>query len=278
MQAWTVTSPQSQILVPAVQVARLINAIASQDHVALAAAVLQTVHESFPVEHCALFAYEGDRNPRLISAAGRDGPWRAIRLGTLYCRTYFERDHLPTLLKSRTGKGGDGPVLVCRTRASEVDDEYRKACFDELGICDRLAIVVRVSKVSWLSICVFRDESTGPFADSDVQTMLDLAPLLSSCAIRHYAADVDGEARFRDAVTDEVEKLCPNLTVREREVLLRILDGFTINRIAEDLKLRPTTVATYRMRAYEKLGVGSRRELFATVLRRRSATRAPFYA
>src|SRR5690606_14350383 len=122
------------------------------------------------------------------------------------------------------------------------------------------------------------DESTGPFADSDVQTMLDLAPLLSSCAIRHYAADVDGEARFRDAVTDEVEKLCPNLTVREREVLLRILDGFTINRIAEDLKLRPTTVATYRMRAYEKLGVGSRRELFATVLRRRSATRAPFYA
>lgn len=277
MQTWTVTSPQSQVLVPAVQVARLINAIASQDHVALAAAVLQTVQASIPVDLCALFAYEGERNPRLMSAAGTTGPWRAIRWSTLYCRSYFERDNLQTLLKSGTSMG-EGSAVVCRTHASELDDDYRRICFEDLHICDRLAIMVRASKVSWLSICVFRDEETGVFAEADVQALMGLAPLLSSCAIRHYAADVDGESRFRDTVTDEVEKLCPNLTVREREVLLRILDGFTINRIAEDLKLRPTTVATYRMRAYEKLGVGSRRELFATVLRQRSTVRAPAYA
>jgi DNA-binding CsgD family transcriptional regulator len=56
--------------------------------------------------------------------------------------------------------------------------------------------------------------------------------------------------------------------VREREVLLRLLDGLTTERIAADLDIRPTTVVTYRTRAYEKIGVRSRRELFAHVLRR----------
>ncbi|MNY54382.1 putative transcriptional regulatory protein NarL [compost metagenome] len=100
--------------------------------------------------------------------------------------------------------------------------------------------------------------------------MLGLAPLIASCITRHYAFDTDGESSFRGAVTDELSEICPQLTVREREVVQRILDGATTERIAEDLSIRPTTVITYRTRAYEKLGVSSRRELFATVLRKRN--------
>jgi len=59
--------------------------------------------------------------------------------------------------------------------------------------------------------------------------------------------------------------------LREREVLQRILDGVTTERIADDLHIRPTTVITYRTRGYEKMGVSSRRELFAAMLRRRGS-------
>ena len=95
--------------------------------------------------------------------------------------------------------------------------------------------------------------------------------MIANCATSHYALDADGQAGFRSTVTDELSEQCPQLTVREREVVQRILDGVTTERIADDLHIRPTTVITYRTRAYEKLGVNSRRELFAAMLRRRGA-------
>ncbi len=52
-------------------------------------------------------------------------------------------------------------------------------------------------------------------------------------------------------------------------MILRILDGVTAERIAGELGLKPTTVITYHSRAYEKLGIRSRREHFSTLWRNR---------
>lgn len=51
------------------------------------------------------------------------------------------------------------------------------------------------------------------------------------------------------------------LTPREREVVRQIAQGSTYREIAEDLGISEKTVATYRERASEKLGVRSRAEL-----------------
>lgn len=53
------------------------------------------------------------------------------------------------------------------------------------------------------------------------------------------------------------------LSVRERQVCLGVLEGKKTETIAGELALSPTTVTTYRKRAYDKLGIASRAALFA---------------
>ena len=53
---------------------------------------------------------------------------------------------------------------------------------------------------------------------------------------------------------------------REREVCERLLMGWTYDGVAADLGLSAGTVKTYRDRAFERLGIHHRNELFALAL------------
>ncbi len=268
---WMIDSNQSNLPVGAGQIARLVREIGNKDRAALAAQILDIIKGYMPVHHCTMFAYDADRNPRLLSGASLSNHWVTFNTATLYIRDFFRKDGILPLIRSMPPSSGEPRVLVHRQSGQDVSDiDYRVACYDHIGIIDRLAALVSVGKGQWVSTNLYRDRSAGCFTSSEVQSFLDLAPLLASCAAQHYHSDIDGETIYRNLVTDGIHELCPSLTMREREVLLRILDGVTTERIAVDLQIRPTTVITYRTRAYEKLGVSSRRELFATVLRQRA--------
>ena len=64
------------------------------------------------------------------------------------------------------------------------------------------------------------------------------------------------------------KKIAPfdRLTERERDVCERILLGYTSIGIGLDLNIAPSSVVTYRRRAYEKLGIATQNELFALCL------------
>jgi len=51
-----------------------------------------------------------------------------------------------------------------------------------------------------------------------------------------------------------------DLSLREQEVLVRVLDGKKIEDISHDLEISPSTVKTYLCRSYRKLGVDSRED------------------
>ena len=56
------------------------------------------------------------------------------------------------------------------------------------------------------------------------------------------------------------------LSEREFTVLLKIAEGFTTAEIAEQLKLNPKTVGTYRSRILEKMGISTTAELTRYVI------------
>jgi DNA-binding CsgD family transcriptional regulator len=60
---------------------------------------------------------------------------------------------------------------------------------------------------------------------------------------------------------------CTGLPLRERQVCARILYGLSSAGIGVDLALRESTVKTYRKRAYDRLRIGSERELITWYLR-----------
>ena len=51
------------------------------------------------------------------------------------------------------------------------------------------------------------------------------------------------------------------LTAREREVMVRVAEGYTNSQIAEELRLGVKSVETYRARVMDKLGLASRADL-----------------
>ncbi len=114
--------------------------------------------------------------------------------------------------------------------------------------------------------------------------MLELARkqvALSSRAVRPAAMDAALESvEARTAATPPIPpgrmrerllELGPELTARELDVCVRLLQGMTHDGIAVDLGVSLTTVKTYRNRAFDRLGIHFRNELFARVLRLRPA-------
>ncbi len=270
MQTWVVEGSTEQRLIDAAAVAGLVEAIGSQDPEALARCMLEAVRPQLGASLCTVFAHEDRRNPRLLSGAAQQGPWIAFRTGALHAREFSSQDPVREVIERKPAAGPVGAVIVCRQRAETMPaGSLRSECLDALGLGDRLTILARTGQACWLAAHLYGETH---FSPEQIEGFMGIARLLARCMARHYACDVDGLASLRGSVSEGVLELGSRLTEREREVLTRILDGVTVNRIAEDLKLRPTTVATYRMRAYEKLGVQSRQELFAAIMRQRPSS------
>jgi DNA-binding CsgD family transcriptional regulator len=56
-----------------------------------------------------------------------------------------------------------------------------------------------------------------------------------------------------------------NLTKREHEMLIRLIAGYRVNSIAQDLVLSPSTVRTHLASIFAKLGVSNQNELLSTL-------------
>jgi DNA-binding NarL/FixJ family response regulator len=103
------------------------------------------------------------------------------------------------------------------------------------------------------------------------------AELLMSVLAKH--ADVrQSRPNVAQALTElpEIEACIvatSNLPRREAEVSARILYGLSSIGIALDLSVSEETVKTYRKRAYQRLGIGSERELLTWYLARWSLWR-----
>ena len=53
------------------------------------------------------------------------------------------------------------------------------------------------------------------------------------------------------------------LTPREQQVADLMMQGLSYTEIADELNLSPNTIKTHRMYLYSRLGINSKRELFA---------------
>jgi DNA-binding CsgD family transcriptional regulator len=71
-----------------------------------------------------------------------------------------------------------------------------------------------------------------------------------------------GKQEFLRSFRQRLDMLNSGLTERELDVCARVIIGMTTEAIALELDLRAPTVATYRKRAYARLGISSHYEMF----------------
>ena len=105
---------------------------------------------------------------------------------------------------------------------------------------------------------LYRTTEQSAFSDNAIDAVRTLAPALLACVQTSAAISLQTPPA-RPATPSCLEGLPP----RERDVCERLLKGWTQDGIAADLGLAPSTVKTYRNRAFARLGIHSRHALFA---------------
>lgn len=148
-------------------------------------------------------------------------------------------------------------MALLHRHSSEIPMRHRAEIYSRNGLRERLSIVTEQAGAGLLAINLFRHESQPAFSDAEIDQVRSVSPLVLACVERHVALH-----RQSQPAAGVLERLPP----RERAVCERMLKGWTHEGIAVDLGISAGTVKTYRDRAFEKLGIHHRNELFALAL------------
>ena len=155
----------------------------------------------------------------------------------------------------------EGRAAVLHMRADDAPNAvHREAIYRRHGMIERLSVATLDGDGSLLAVNLYRHDHQAGFADGERHAFADrLAPLPLAIVHRHLALAPEAAMAPRERLA----QACPALTPRELDVCERLLRGWTHDGIASDLGLGLASVKTYRARAFERLGIHFRSELFA---------------
>ncbi len=159
------------------------------------------------------------------------------------------------------------PVLA-HWRAEEMPASHREQIYVRHGMRERLSLVGTDGGEGLLTVNLYRHVEHPPFGDADFDAAWHAAGWLFASVRRHVALTSPAAP---DTACDAAAMLlgrCPALTPRELQVCDRLLRGWTHDGIACDLALSVATVKTYRNRAFDRLGIHFRSELFGLAMGR----------
>ncbi len=158
-----------------------------------------------------------------------------------------------------------GTQGLLRMHADEVPNaDHREAIYRRHRVLERASLATRDSDGSVFAVNLYRHENQGRFGDAELGALAAHGPLLLALVQRHVALTTP--PALADAPRSLRQRLlarCATLTGRELDICERLLKGWTHDGIAADLGLSVATVKTYRARAFARLGLHFRSELFA---------------
>jgi len=199
--------------------------------------------ETLSVDQIMVFSIEEARARCLLS-------WHfsktamAGELAETYLDGWYRQDPLlPELLAAPAGSVTLRRLIDIEGRMSP---DYRRLFFKTPGLKAKTTLLA-VGESLRLFVSLYQGDP------ADAECDADLARLAGRLALLHFE-------RMSDT---GLPPPLVALSERERAVCLGILSGRKAEAIAADLGVAPSTVVTYRKRAYEKLGISSRAGLFA---------------
>ncbi len=179
----------------------------------------------------------------------------------------------------------ESPTQLCHLTARDVDAEHRARVYEAHGVAERVSVVEHESDGSVFAVNFYRHQHQRPFRDRQISDFESMAPVLLALTRKHIALDQRPGALPASSPAETTHLAAPTrlshslpalrarllrahagLTERELDVCARLLQGMTQEGIACDLGLSLPTVKTYRNRAFSRLGIHFRNELFALAL------------
>jgi DNA-binding CsgD family transcriptional regulator len=263
MQAWTLGALPADPAQAAL--ARVIGAVGRPGFAAEALAGLQ---EAVGAASWAVYRLHPRRQPpALCCAASRGVPDSTGECFAIYRDTgLYRRDCSFDAVRAQ---GGPERAVMLRMHADEAPSaDHRQAIYLRHGMVERLSVARLEGDGALLAVNLYRHAPHGGFDAAQLAHFAQLAPGLLAAVARHASWQAEAPAAATPAMShrEALRRRCAALTARELDVLERLLSGMTYDGIAADLGLSLATVKTYRARAFERLEMRFKSELFAAFM------------
>jgi len=254
-------------------------------------------------EQFIVFALAPDGEASCLQAWHRATPHLVAGLHRRYIEGQFQRiDPALGILRQARGRDGRGNRrnIHLLQRQDIADLSYKSHFFDQPDLAGKVAILEDCSPAPShsppspsppsLSPQRQRSETNGElylnfykrsgesgFSDQEIDNLASLSGLVGQSIRRHRllsrppTSSLPRLEEIRHLLCQDNSRKSATggggLTPRELDVCARVLVGYSSEAIALDLGIGESSVATYRKRAYGKLGISSQNELFALCLR-----------
>lgn len=211
-----------------------------------------------------LYLFHVDQHkPRVRSALSADGGDGAAEIAKAYAAGQWWR--FDTTMCEVCAETAPAPRLYQTDIKRSSSDYLRSTLYGRMHLRDRIMVCGRAAD-DMIGVSMLRSVARGPFAGDQRAQVAWLAELAFPLVAKHWAA-VNRDRHLSQVLTrlPEIERciaLAPEaLPPRETAVCARYLYGQSTGGIAADLAIGAETVVTYRKRLYDRLGIGSHREL-----------------
>lgn len=225
----------------------------------------RTLSGSLGVAVDRLYLIEGSaRSEPLIAQTEPDKPKVP---GATYVSQFLPHDPLQAALD--TVKDAD-TVLCLRVTPSDIVVPAYRVMLERAHVIERVSFLRKLGRNGWRCMTVVRRKSSGPFAEQELARLGSAYRLLTPLIDRHRMLAGEIVEERADRIAELEQRFImrfPALTPREREVCARAAIGISVEGCALDLGIAPSSVLTYRKRAYQRLGISSAYELARLVLR-----------
>lgn len=269
MKQWDVPWSGTSIDTPIGQFGELLDAIGSTSFSAL---LYRLLSKHVSVERLLCSSIDADDRlhihwievprPELL-AAGKQAAQK-------YLKTYYRHDPLWKELPKLWQHPPDPlpRIFFHWLHAREITaTEWQTNTYSTAGLGDRVIIVAFHPNFGVLALTLLRLQMSGDFSEAELAWLTKTAPFLFRVLFRHEGIRYDRKPRVDlAAVQRRLLQLRQRVTPREAEVCSHILQGTSFEEIGQLLNIKHATVKTLRDRAFEKLGISSRFELFAILL------------
>ncbi len=144
---------------------------------------------------------------------------------------------------------------------------YRKTT-----LADEIGFILYPSESVSLHICLGKDSNSGTrFTTKEIALAKRISPIVESLAKSHWRnldieLDLSREVSPPNLVKTAERKLGIDLSPRQAEVAMLILQGHSSPSIGMRLEISPQTVKVFRKQLYKKCQISSQAELFTLML------------
>lgn len=225
--------------------------------------LLGELNEIVYVDFLSVYQLDKKSSPHMFLSSSLHGVDVSADCFKSYQAKLHTRDHTFDSAMQLLTPGG---LSMTYTHQKQFAPAHRDAIYSRHGIQDRLSIVCDGGRDGLLAANLYRFERGPIFGSKDIDAVGQLAATVVACIRKHI--DICGQQSRQwgvghAALAGRLGRIYSSLTERELQVCEGLLIGRTYDGIAVDLGLSVATIKTYRARAFDKMGINFKSQLFA---------------